>query len=53
MGNNVSIINKMFAGTDPEALLMAYQVFEIEEDDTGFDDEECDEEDQLDEKDVF
>jgi len=48
MGNNVSIINEMFVGTDPEALLMAYQVFNIEEDIIGFDDEVCDEEDQLD-----
>jgi len=45
MGNNVSIINEMFAGTDPEVLLMAYQVF----DETAFGDEVCDEEDQLDE----
>jgi len=47
VGNNVSIINEMFAGTDPEVLLMAYQVFNIKEDETAFGDEVCDGEDQL------
>ena len=48
MGNNVSIIDEMFAGTDPEVLLMAYQVFEIEEDETALFDDEASE-DQLNE----
>ena len=39
MGNNVSIIDSMLAGTDSKVLLMAYQVFDIEEKEIAFDNE--------------
>ena len=49
-GYNVSIIGEMLAGTGPEVLLMAYQVLDIEENETAFDDESS--EDQLNETEI-